>query len=1543
LSVALFNEALLALFPDTTTDIKRFFQFGTRRELDSSIHSTCRFVYTAQSARLIEYQMMACSNPVEQLAFINGRELSLNQTNTAIQTILGSNSVSFMNNSASYVDLNAPELANSSSNAFFYSNESQGFDIDEARLQSQLGVQGQQELAGGGTTGNRDAGAQRVFFGGGTTGNRDAGALAPGNFTFVPPNADGDAPVPLANNLVTSGLRSGSNAIGQDAIDGLIARQSAAVQSDGNFNFGNSYDFASFAGGGSGSGGRYGSAQTPAANVDSTAVWVAPVVTDASGKTTVKVTLPETSGKWRIISRGCTKETLAGQSEAEVITRKNFFVDVRLTESLQEGDEISLLATIHNLTDYEGDASATLKIEGAESPFTTDLSFKVQPGATEVVFRPYKVPFVPVLKVTVETKAGGRNDALVSDVLVRPWGLEYADESGGVTSGIAGVQLTLPEGQTYSGRRLLIGLSPSIEQALIDLALQRTATLAPFGGGFGCNLPAQQETLGSSLLAAVSALHYGRDRNASDYELAVLTERVKMLAASLTIGQAEAGSWAWNSLKESSDIVSTATAYWALALTRDAGIEVDHAVFERTEKFFADTLPKLAANDCEGKAVLVHALAVTGKADFSMANRLYRERASLSEPALAYLAASFVRMGRDSFARDLLTLLERKALRDERGTRQLVSWNGGGTHTLLRDRAEISAIVLWCYARLQRDSKVAASAANYLLTHTAPRGRNSSSALGTIVAALTEYYAKGGRSGDDFEVVVTINGKSAGKIASAQLRRTRFFFIPADQINAGDNAIRLEVKGRGEIRYLATLSGFAGDMKDPESFDQPRFMSRAYYHDNQSYRDVPLGVLSTSPVASLELGQRFRAHVSVYSRNAHDRYLTWEEQLPAGALLVEGSVKGNFDRLERNGSLLILSYKPGRVADLDYELVAHAPGNFRVLPSVLREAADRGLMRVGRAAKLTILKPGIKSDDPYEMNRSEHFELATKLFNDGKFAEAKRHLDVLFSKPEYRKYYERDIARMLLWILTERKPLDAQRIVDMFEILRERHPDLVIPFDKILRVGEAYRVIGEYERAWLVFRATIDSSFLNDANVSAVLEDQGQFLGSIDYQQKLWRDYPDSPDAVAAYVALGQALFNKAPSAETLPRKTGEEKLKPEDLYLRSKGYLQNFLTYYPTDPLADDAAYALTNTYFSLKDYPGVVDTAETFALRYSDSKLQTSFQYMAALGHFWQHHYDKALESAAIVAGGESSDRDYVRYITAQIYHARGEPSKALEWYQRVKSVYPDAADSINYFEQKGISIPEVTTLKPGESVELKIAHRNIREAALQVYKVDLMKLYLREKNLTSITKVNLAGIEPETVRTIALGDGKDYRERERTVDLAIKDEGAYLVICRGDDLFTSGLVLVTPLKLEIQEDAPAGSIRVNVLNHTNDSYVAEAEVKAIGSGMSDFRSGTTGPRGVFLGTDIAGAATVIAKHGDARYAFYRGVQTLGSPPEAAANGQQQAEPQQEQAPRRRVQLDYLDNVKGQNKLFIGEGLKNWDEQRRKGGKGVEVKKAR
>jgi hypothetical protein len=102
--------------------------------------------------------------------------------------------------------------------------------------------------------------------------------------------------------------------------------------------------------------------------------------------------------------------------------------------------------------------------------------------------------------------------------------------------------------------------------------------------------------------------------------------------------------------------------------------------------------------------------------------------------------------------------------------------------------------------------------------------------------------------------------------------------------------------------------------------------------------------------------------------------------------------------------------------------------------------------------------------------------------------------------------------------------------------------------------------------------------------------------------------------------------------------------------------------------------------------------------------------------------------------------------------------------------------------------------------------------------------MKFSLLRRSLEEITNINLAGIRPFYEGTEELGDGKDYRDRTTEIELPLKEEGAYLVVCRGGDLYASGLVLVSPLVLEVDEEASSGRVRATVRNLVEDRYATK-----------------------------------------------------------------------------------------------------------------------
>ncbi len=248
------------------------------------------------------------------------------------------------------------------------------------------------------------------------------------------------------------------------------------------------------------------------------------------------------------------------------------------------------------------------------------------------------------------------------------------------------------------------------------------------------------------------------------------------------------------------------------------------------------------------------------------------------------------------------------------------------------------------------------------------------------------------------------------------------------------------------------------------------------------------------------------------------------------------------------------------------------------------------------------------------------------------------------------------------------------------------------------------------------------------------------------------------------------------------------------------------------------------------------------------------------------------------------------------------------------------------------------------------MELKFRNIAACDVKVYRIDLMKFSLLRRNLGGIATINLAGIRPLHETSVKLGNGKDYRDRTQKLALPLKDEGAYLVVCRGDDLHASGLVLVTPLTVEIQEDAVSGRVRTTVKDVKADRYVHNVQVKVIGSGNDDFVAGDTDLRGVFVADGIHGRSTVIARAEPSRYAFFRGQTDLAPPVPAAAPAPKApvagtaaapyaAAPAQQPMSQEKQLLEGLEQ---QNKSFQGQQMENLKRIYENKAKGVEIKGA-
>ncbi|WP_395739692.1 MG2 domain-containing protein [Prosthecobacter sp.] len=1350
------------------------------------------------------------------------------------------------------------------------------------------------------------------------------------------PGGSVTAPFPYGGGQITSGLRSGTYAIANNSIDGLLLTGDSGITAGMRLG-GNTLPagarrmhlggVAALAGAPV-LGALFQEAGEQPFAAD--AQWHCPLVTDASGKVKVKVTAPEIAGAWRLSSRGCTVKTEVGEAEEDLVTKADFFAKLETPSVLRVGDSFQPAVTLFGSPANLPDTAVKLTFSSTLGAYVKTLD-----------------PQTRDIQVTKDGQKTVRFDSVVTPMMRQTaWFDAEAKHDGKSAADTRNNVQVLPAEKAGATTEVRV-LSASGDQAIPAAKGQFMAAwvvdsprrlLQNLGLTSGADAGRTPQTAASRLLAQVSVFETVEKEPSKKGARSMIEKTI----SELQITQ-HSGGWPWQEVRWQHDSLVTSLGLWALVEARALGNEVDETTLKSATAYLKKALAIIPPDEPDKAAVILHALACVNEADFSVANRMYRDRAKMNDPALGWLAAAFQRMGRMDEAGELLRILESRP-----------AWTGSKTTSRLSNADDTTAIILYAAARTAPGSALAKKAGDMLLHRLG--SANDSALKGLWAAAMARHFisTRQHEAPEAEGLKLQVDGVKDDWTLPASL--------PVPKAGA-DGKIHISVTydnpAARPFLFVSFIHEDVVDPKAPSVATLPTIAQRRWLHEGLTHHDMPIENKSTSPVTVAAHGQRLRVRLDLKApKKPQAGYVIIDEPLPAGCLFVPSSLSAEAVRVEQLPGMLRLWFIPDTFkADttITYDLMALHPGTYHIPHTRVCDACRHDLFNAGPDGKLTILAPGQPSTDPYVMNGFERLELAQLLFNENALEEARTHLELLRNDTEAMKYHERDIARMLLWIHTSREGMDAKQVVELFEALSERHPDIVIPFDKILKVAAAYRQIGEFERAWLVYRATMESSFVSDAGVSAAMETAGDFPGSAEHQIQLWMEYPDGADSLLAFFSLGQRFQELAADPSSVLLRPGAAKWTKTQLLERSRDLLRRVLTLHSKNDLADDAAFSLANVFFDLKDYASVVQTAGNAATTFTKSSFLNNFHYMTALGRFWQYQFPEALAAAAPVAAGSSDDAPNARYITAQIHHAQGKFADAVRWYEKVKDEFEDARESITMLQEKAVKLPFATRVKPGQPVKLELEHRNVKEAALLIYRVDLMKLQERQKDLSSVGSVNLSGITPQAEMKVPLGDGMDYTWSRRSIELPLKDEGAYLVICRGDSQMTSGLVLLTTLETEAHEDAENGGMRVQVRDTVRGTYVADADIAAYDtSGIAQPQKGRTDPRGSFSAAGIHGQAVVVVKLGDSRYAVHRSsgnlmpVQASGQSPQPSApapptvSGMANREMARRMAPKPEGKDAYLLNVRGKLDLNNSDNRAAWSEKLKNEGKGVKAEKA-
>ncbi len=155
-------------------------------------------------------------------------------------------------------------------------------------------------------------------------------------------------------------------------------------------------------------------------NFNETAFFYPVLQTNEKGETVIKFTVPESLTKWKVMGLAHTKDLKIGQFQKEVVTQKDLMVMPNAPRFFREGDKMTFISKISNLSENDLNGNAELKLydaitEKEISSNTIDGSspktFTVKKGLSTAIEWNISIPdYVQAIKYRVVAKAGSFSD-----------------------------------------------------------------------------------------------------------------------------------------------------------------------------------------------------------------------------------------------------------------------------------------------------------------------------------------------------------------------------------------------------------------------------------------------------------------------------------------------------------------------------------------------------------------------------------------------------------------------------------------------------------------------------------------------------------------------------------------------------------------------------------------------------------------------------------------------------------------------------------------------------------------------------------------------------------------------------------------------------------------------------------------------------------------------------------------------------------------------------------------------------------------------------
>ncbi len=694
-------------------------------------------------------------------------------------------------------------------------------------------------------------------------------------------------------------------------------------------------------------------------NFPDTAFWKADVETDAGGKATVTVRLPDNLTTWRMDARAATLDTRVGQTTLDLISTRPLLVRPQAPRFFIAGDQAVLGAAVHNNTGQDLTVDVSLDSQGVTLSGPAAQTISLANGKQAYVTWNVTVPSDSQrVDLVFSAKGGSYQDASRPTLgTLDNNGIPVYRYEAPETVGTAGElpaegsrteAIMLPSQFNVTSGSLNIKIEPSLAAGMV--AGLKYLEEYPY------------ECTEQTVSRFLPNLFAYRASQAAGVPNQALASQLKSLVNSalqrLYSQQNSDGGWGWWSNNQS-DPLTSAYVVFGLVEARKTDFAVDQNVLGRGISYLKvnglgsfSTTARDATSSRDRQAFILYALADAGQPDVSKTVTLYDQREWLDLYARGFLAQTLLMIDAkdprlDVLRSELVDAVDMSATGAhwQEHSVDFLNWNTDTRST---------AIVLDTLIQLDPQNPINANTVRWLM-HTRKEGHwDSTQETVWTIKALTNWIGTTGELAADYAFGVTLNDKDLGKgqVTPDSVANTQTLSVQVADLlkGAANKLVFARTAGKGQLYYTTHLTV---DLPVPEikALDQGIVLQRRYFRLDDS----------KTPVTTAKQGDILNAQLTIVVPNDM-HFLLVADPLPAGMEAVDTSLKSSpvpqapeqynwkqvdsegwgwwyFPHVELRDEKVVLStdYLPAGTYVYTYQVRASTPGSFQVIPPTAQE------------------------------------------------------------------------------------------------------------------------------------------------------------------------------------------------------------------------------------------------------------------------------------------------------------------------------------------------------------------------------------------------------------------------------------------------------------------------------------------------------------------------------------------------------------------------------------------------------------------------------